>query len=557
MKKIIFLLFSVWLLTANLFSSQGKKAVVMAEKADIYAEPDRSSYLIETVTKGTVLTLFQSEKIKDEWYYITFRSKKKSFRISGFVQEVLIEFLGEKKKNLQPNQDLSIDGKKQPLSPPIFKDNAVFRDKKTNQSRLKTEKELIKTQFLSSLPMNTLQKIPRVETKFLFGDFFPFKITPFFQVTILPTPIFKRDVPFLRAAAYALARAFPNLKALAKKEVTYQKEVVTTLSLLDLSLDQSWSSFEEEKQAVFQKSIKIPVEVKIRKTPILSVLPSFPVEAFELVKKNEENKDEEACFQELVELPLELEEKELDELEAEAYFQARQFPKKRIMVQEKSIIQKETKPSLSSPKLIYRHSQPKYIEDKINTFPNTEEKKIQEKKTQLAGKKDPFAFPIKSKKIKFHRFTLGLGYGQSQGGMGIFVQLNTKAGISIHGGAGYYPSSFIYSSCDWVKNVMLFSGGLKYYLPLKTNPLSFYLDLQFGGLGVEAAQIFKEIWYYSFVYDYRQKTLWGTAVLGGLELRMGRLGFNGALGLAYNLSKLEWIEQNIFLTFDFGLLFYF
>jgi len=96
MKKIIFLLFSVWLLTANLFSSQGKKAVVMAEKADIYAEPDRSSYLIETVTKGTVLTLFQSEKIKDEWYYITFRSKKKSFRISGFVQEVLIEFLGEK-----------------------------------------------------------------------------------------------------------------------------------------------------------------------------------------------------------------------------------------------------------------------------------------------------------------------------------------------------------------------------------------------------------------------------------------------------------------------------
>ncbi len=557
MKKIILLFFSVWLLTANLSSNQEKRAVVIAEQANIYVEPDRSSYLIETVTKGTLLTLFQSEKIRDEWYYITFHSKKKSARISGFVQEILIDFLGEDKETLLPDQNFILNEKKQLLNPPTFKDSAVFRDKRMDQSRLKTEKELIKTHFLSSRPMNALQKIPRVETKLLLSDFFPFKMTPFFQMMIIPTALFKRHVPFLMAAPYALARAFPNLKSLAKKDMTYHKEVVTNLSSLEFPLDQSWSSFKEEKQAVFQKVVKIPVEVKIRKMPMPYIFPGFPVETFEMVKKDEENKDEEVCFQELVELPLELEEKELDEFEAEAYFKARQFPGIKITAQEKSVIQKEIKTNLSPLKPIYRYSQPKFTEDKVTAFPRAEEKKIQEKKTQLPGKKDPIYLPPKSNKIKFHRITLGLGYGQSQGGMGIFVQLNTKAGISIHGGAGYYPSSFIYSSCDWVKNVMLFSGGIKYYLPLKTKPLSFYLDLQFGGLGVEAAQIFKEIWYYSFVYDYRQKTLWGTAILGGLELRMGKLGFNGALGLAYNLSQLEWIEQNIFLTFDFGLLFYF
>jgi len=89
------------------------------------------------------------------------------------------------------------------------------------------------------------------------------------------------------------------------------------------------------------------------------------------------------------------------------------------------------------------------------------------------------------------------------------------------------------------------------------DPIAFYFDLQLGGLGVEAAQIFKEIWYYSFVYDYRQKTLWGVAILSGAELRLGRVGLNGALGLAHNLNRVEWLQQNIFLTIDFGFLFYF
>jgi len=154
--------------------------------------------------------------------------------------------------------------------------------------------------------------------------------------------------------------------------------------------------------------------------------------------------------------------------------------------------------------------------------------------------------------------TFSLGYGPSGGsGLGGFVQLNTKMGFSLHLGAGYYPTSYYYSDYDWVKNRVLYSVGLKYYLPFKTNAIRTYLDLQYGGVSVEAVQIITGIWHYQYIYENVQKTLYGPSILAGIELKLGSIGLNGAIGLSYNLKDWDYWERDYFLTADVGLLIFF
>ena len=153
--------------------------------------------------------------------------------------------------------------------------------------------------------------------------------------------------------------------------------------------------------------------------------------------------------------------------------------------------------------------------------------------------------------------TLGLGYGASSGGAGGFLQLNTKTGISIHGGVGVYPTKFVYSETDWVENEPLFSFGVKYYIPFNSSLFRPYIDIQYGGLRVEAAQIIIGIYEYNYVYANEQKSLWGPSALAGVEFRRGNLGINIGLGLSYNLT--EWIVQteDLSVAYDINLVFYF
>lgn len=154
--------------------------------------------------------------------------------------------------------------------------------------------------------------------------------------------------------------------------------------------------------------------------------------------------------------------------------------------------------------------------------------------------------------------TMSLGYGPSLGsGIGGFIQLNTSAGFSFHIGAGYYPTSYFYSEYDWVKNRVLYSVGIKYYLPFGNNRIRPYLDLQYGGISIEAVRIVTEIWYYNYTYESIQKTLMGPSLLAGMEIKMGALGLNGALGLSYNTTEWDYLVRDYFLTGDVGLLIYF
>jgi hypothetical protein len=170
--------------------------------------------------------------------------------------------------------------------------------------------------------------------------------------------------------------------------------------------------------------------------------------------------------------------------------------------------------------------------------------------------------PIKTAQIKPSRkgpgfLTLGLGYGSSFGGAGGCLQLNTRIGLSLHAGVGIYPASLVFSETDWVKNETLWSIGLKYYLPFKSPSFSPFVDLQYGGLRVEAAQVVIGIWDYSYVLSHEQKTLWGPSLLAGVELRKGRFGISAALGAAYATTSWEYLQNKVSFVFDTGLVFHF
>jgi hypothetical protein len=151
------------------------------------------------------------------------------------------------------------------------------------------------------------------------------------------------------------------------------------------------------------------------------------------------------------------------------------------------------------------------------------------------------------------RISLNLGYGSSFGGAGACVQVNAGRRIALHAGAGIFPAALIYSETDWVKNKPLWSVGIKYFLPFASPPFYPYVDIQYGGLRVEAAQVVIGIWDYDYVYSREQKTLWGPSLLGGVEIRKGRFGFCGALGFSYVTTSWEMLQNRVSLSFDLSL----
>lgn len=214
----------------------------------------------------------------------------------------------------------------------------------------------------------------------------------------------------------------------------------------------------------------------------------------------------------------------------------RQPPEKFAKKPEKEQIKQET---------TAKEEKPEEKPEKKQVVPRVKPKKIpRPKKPKLPGERS--------------LLTMSMGYGPSAGsGLGGFVQLNTNTGVSFHLGAGYYPTTYFYSEHDWASNQVLFSVGLKYYLPFESDRLRTYIDLQYGGVSVEAVSIITGFWKYQYVYENIQKNLYGPSFLTGIELRlMGSVGLNGAIGLSYNTTKWDYWERDYFFTAEVGLLFY-
>ncbi len=348
-----------------------KQVRVTAQRALIFAEPNRSSARLDIVEKGDILTLFQQTKVKQVWFYVTFNSPRYGSRISGFIHESAVELVTEA-------------GAKPPVEQP---------------------------------PPQPAK--PKEETKE--PEKPPAKVEP------AAKPPVKQPPP----------------QPVKPKEETKEPE-------------------------------KPPAKVEPAAKPPVEQPPPQPV------KPKEETKEPE---------------KPPAKVEPAAKPPAQQLPPRRA----------------------------------------------------------PAGPPRKERGL----LTFGLGYGSSFGGAGGLVELKLIGGLALHAGGGLYPTTLIYSETDWVKNETLYSFGLKYYFPVRSTAVSPYIDFQYGGLRVEAAQVVIGIWEYAYVYSREQKTLWGPSALVGAEVRLGPIGLTGALGVSYSLTDWEFLEQKLALAFDVGLLIHF
>lgn len=89
MSGLIFLLFLSPLL------SQEDKMIVIAVRAGIYLDPDLESPIVETAARGAILSLLSKEKIRENWYYVSFYSEEKFVNFTGFIHKSAVEMMHE------------------------------------------------------------------------------------------------------------------------------------------------------------------------------------------------------------------------------------------------------------------------------------------------------------------------------------------------------------------------------------------------------------------------------------------------------------------------------
>jgi hypothetical protein len=396
-------------------SAETRQVKVTAERAAIYVEPNRNSSRFDFVKKGELLDLFQQQKVKDVWYYVSYNSPRYGSRITGFILASAVEFVSAEKPTAEPTGPISPQKKPAPepasVEPTPAKPAAQTVPEQPKGSEPKRP---------SAKQETFIQKQAPVEYGMVIG------LTP-----LLPG----RRVPLPQRSSFPEEKPWKIIEPTAPQ---VKKE--------------------PEKPAV---RILPPARSDQRK-PVGKPIPEMP------------------------------------------------------------------RPAAPQP----------------------------EKRPAATPSPPP---PIKPARVitptSHHPLlSVGLGYGSSYGGAGGCLGLNLTSNQVLHGGFGLYPMRVIYSDTSWVRNKTLWSLGLRYYLPISPERVRPFLDLQYGGLRVEAAQIIAGIFEYAYVYTHEQKTLWGPSLLAGLEIRLGRFGLAGGIGASYSITDWEYLEQRLALAFEVGLL---
>ncbi len=112
MKKIGFLYVLILLLTPLLISAQDQtetpqtqKARVIVDNAPIYLESNPYSFVVDTVGRGTIVTLFQTGRKNEKWLYISYYSNKRLAQVTGFIDINLVEMVSEK-PDVEPSEEI-------------------------------------------------------------------------------------------------------------------------------------------------------------------------------------------------------------------------------------------------------------------------------------------------------------------------------------------------------------------------------------------------------------------------------------------------------------------
>ena len=95
MKKTIFMSVLIFLLFLSPLLPQEDKMMVIAIRASIYLDPDVESPIIETAERGAILNLLSTEKIREDWHYVSFYSEKRFINFTGFVHASAVEMMYE------------------------------------------------------------------------------------------------------------------------------------------------------------------------------------------------------------------------------------------------------------------------------------------------------------------------------------------------------------------------------------------------------------------------------------------------------------------------------
>jgi hypothetical protein len=441
------------LLFVSVGAAQDSKVRVVVERARIYAEASADSYRIETVKKGTILTLFGSKQAGEDWLYVNYQSPRWGSRVTGFIQAEMVE-------EFEEGEEIGAGQDKKPLGRTEEKKQAEKpaeqpAEKPVEKAKLEEKKELEEQET-------------KVEEKRVI------------QETVK------------EAAEVPERREIPETK---EEPVSTERAVGKT----ELPLHKVWelplSSLQEQSPRFYQVVTEKEGEAGI-----------VPEGARTAVLPKDEVKTEAWERKVVVPAKTEITEKE------------REIPEEAV--------EEETQPP------------------------------AMEKEAQIVTPKPP-EIPRAGAAEGNPLFTLSLGYGPSLGGFGGFVQLNASGSLAVHWGFGYYPTSLFYPDYDWVRGKPLSSVGVNYYLPWRSSQVRPYVDFQYGGISVEAVRVVTGIWYYTYVYEDIQKTLWGPSLMAGIELRFGNFGLNGAVGGSYVITDWEYWDQPLFVTADIGILLYF
>lgn len=564
-KKVSLLLFLTLCVSTPVLLSQQKKVTVIVKTASIYAEASENSYEIDRAKLGDVLTLFEGWKGEKEWLYVIFRSKRWKGEVTGFIksstvtrgeiipEEMIASTTAEAEvKKLEPDKE----GKEERADLPSLKDlvksqkkteetdKAVPGDLESKAEAAVREQEKTEPGEKKDVSESETIKSPEQDETIKAEEAQPEQ--PEAVITEEPArepevAIEAKPEPEKESEAETAPKTETEPEPKDEPEAEPAAIPVTTVLLTESEMlpfrdiaPAVASTAETGAYAVIRTREEIPAlepRVKDIRAAMEARQYHVEVEAYEILAEEPD----------LPQFPVKAEEELPSKVEEAAPTEAKPEEAKEMKpaIVEKPEVSDKEKPEAESQPIDKRAAEQE-------SPPPPQHKPPQE----LVKPRLPAAKRVGP-------FVMSVGYGPSYGGIGAALQLNTKSGFSIHAGVGYYPAKINYSQFEWLKNQMLFSAGVKYYLPLRSQKLRPYLNLQYGGLAVEAVQVPTGIWYGEKTYENVQKNLYGPSFLLGSEWRFGRIGFNGALGVSYNTTEWEYWERNYFLNGEFALVVYF
>lgn len=596
-KKISFFLLFISLVGLPSLFSQQSKVTVIAKSASIYAESNEHSDEIERAKMGDVLTLFEPWRGEKEWLYVIYISKRWNGEITGFIKSSLVT-----RGEIIPVKLTERTAADAEIKAPEQKEHdkeVIRKEKKEKRRELPSLKDVFKPEIAKKVDpseiavrktdVNNIEKALPPAGKTEESEAKINTEVEFTKDEVLPVSVKEKLEPESKQEAEAKSKFEPEIgfenesdsetesepePEIAPKQREIIQEKSEVLPFRDIVAPEV-SVREPRAYAIIRTREEIP-KLKIRTDEVKGVaegeLGQIEIRPYEIKTGGPEKEPETEAESVLkTETGVETETKtgiETDFVEESPPNEKKQeaikkevseFPVIPMKQKGKEPIRKaKAIPAAEKTEDTSKSAEIKGEQLNLETRPA---RNISEKQEvpPIRQRKPPQEI-IKSRVLQTKRFGLlaiGLGYGPSYGGFGASLQLNTKSGFSLHAGAGYYPVTYIYSDYGWLKNQILFSAGIKYYLPFKGDTARPYFDLQYGGLTVEAVQL--PIGYYEGVpiLENVQRNLYGVSFLGGLELHFGRIGAKGALGISYNTTEWEYWDRDLFLNGEFAIIVYF